>query len=236
MCTSVDFSLILFVNIDSADERRCSHNALESALSPDPRHLAFAFACFSHTAYFSVCEVLTFMGSQDAEDRLPFLYISIDIENRLTIHFGFMNLRRFRAFGKVLHEDDSGQRAAKDSIPIPQIIDHAFSFPAYSRMACVDGFGLGSTEETEAHDEQDDCRCDQLSELHDDSLPSFIVRRLQSQVCERAPVSVCIVLTVFGTKTSQPQKHCDRLAPAWPQETTKTSEWKKVKSFHFLLR
>src|ERR1041384_3022183 len=231
MCTSVDFSLILFVNIDSADERRCSHNALESPLSPDPRHLAFAFACFSHTAYFSVCEVLTFMGSQDAEDRLPFLYISIDIENRLTIHFGFMNLRRFRAFGKVLHEDDPGQRAAKDSIPIPQIIDHAFSFPAYSRMACVDGFGLGSTEETEAHDEQDDCRCDQLSELHDDSLPSFIVRRLRESAGE------CVYRAdrlrdkdLATAETLRPSRTC--LAAGNHQDL----RVEKVKSFHFLFR
>src|SRR6185295_11996625 len=144
MCTSVDLSLLLFFNIDTGDERRRPCNTLESALPPDPCKLAFAFACLSHTAYFSIREVLVFMSPQDAEDSLSFLYILTDIENRLTIHFGFMDLRRFRAFGKMLHKDDPGKSAAKDFVPIPQIIDHAFSFPTHSRMARFDGFGLGS--------------------------------------------------------------------------------------------
>src|SRR6267143_4726863 len=148
MSSSVDPSLFLLLNIDTADERRRPCNTLESALSPDPRKLAFAFACLSHTAYFSVREVLAFMGLQDAEDSLPFLYILTDIENRLTIHFGFMDLRRFRTFGKMLHEDDPGKSAAKDSVPIPQIIDHTFSFPTHGRMARFDGFGLGTAEES----------------------------------------------------------------------------------------
>jgi hypothetical protein len=86
------------------------------------------------------------MSPQDAQDSLSFLYIFIDIENRLTIHFGFMDLRRFRTFGKVLHKYHPGKSTAKDFVPIPQILDHAFSFPAHSRMARFDGFGLGSAD------------------------------------------------------------------------------------------
>ena len=62
MCTSVDFSLFLLFNIGAGDERRRPCNALESALSPDPRHLALAFACLSRTSYFYVREVFVFMG------------------------------------------------------------------------------------------------------------------------------------------------------------------------------
>src|ERR1700694_3297420 len=99
MGASVDLSLFLFFNIDTGDERRRPCNALESTFSPDPRKLAFAFACLSSTSYLSVREVLALMGPHDAEDSLPFLYVLTDIENRLTIHFGRMDLRRCRAFG-----------------------------------------------------------------------------------------------------------------------------------------
>jgi hypothetical protein len=75
MGTSVDLSLFLFFNIDTGDERRCPCYALESALSPDPRHLAFAFAGLSSTSDFSVREVLALMSPPDAEDRLLFLDI-----------------------------------------------------------------------------------------------------------------------------------------------------------------
>ncbi len=80
MCTSVDLSLLLFFNIDTGDERRRPCNAFESTLSPNPCKLAFAFACLSTTSYFSIREVFAFMGSQDAEDRLAFLYVLTDIE------------------------------------------------------------------------------------------------------------------------------------------------------------
>lgn len=53
----------------------------------------------------------------------------------------------------MCHEDGPGKRAAKDSVPIPQIIDHAFSFPAHSRMARFDGFCLRPEEESQTHDE-----------------------------------------------------------------------------------
>jgi hypothetical protein len=49
MCTSVDFSLSLLFNIDTGDKWRRPCNPLESALSPDPRHLALAFADPSST-------------------------------------------------------------------------------------------------------------------------------------------------------------------------------------------
>lgn len=153
MGTSVDLSFFLFFNIDPGDERRRPYNTLESALSPDPRHLAFAFAGLSHTADFSVREVIALMGPQDAEDRLPLLYILTDTENRLTIHLGLMDLRRCRAFRKMLHEDGPGQSAVKDSVPIAQIIDHTFAFPTHGRMARFDGFGLGPAEEPQAQDE-----------------------------------------------------------------------------------
>ena len=71
----------------------------------------------------------------------------------MTIHFGLMDLRRFRAFGKTLHENGPGKNTAKNSVPIPQIIDHALSLPAHSRMARFDGFGLGLIEESHAQNE-----------------------------------------------------------------------------------
>jgi len=109
------------------------------------------------------------MGSQDAENRLRLLYFLTDIENRLTIHFGLVDLCRFRAFGKMLHENGPGKNTAKDPVTIPHIIDHAFSFPAHSRMARVDGFGLGPAEESHTQDEDGDWRYYVWSELHDNS-------------------------------------------------------------------
>src|SRR6267143_112033 len=167
MCTSVDPSLFLLLNNDTADEGRRPCNTLEAASSPDPCKLAFAFAFLSDTSDFSVREVLVFMGPQDAEDSLRFLFVLTDMENRLTIHFGRMDLRRCRAFGKMLHEDGPGNSAAKDSVPIPQIIDHTFSLPTHGRMARFDGFCLGPAQESYAHDEEDDYRYDGLSESHD---------------------------------------------------------------------
>src|SRR6185436_3347767 len=172
MCTSVNLSLFLFLNIDTSDEWCRPRDTLESAFSPDPGHVAFAFASLASTSDLDVREILAFMGSQHAEDCLSFLYSLVNIEDRLTIHFCFMDLRRLRAIGKMLHEDKPGKSTAKDSVPISQIIDHAFSLPAHGRMARFDGVCLGITDETDAHDEQDDCWCDQLSELHDDSLHS----------------------------------------------------------------
>src|SRR6267143_637228 len=86
MCTSVDLSRFLLLNIDTGDERRRPCNTLESALSPDPRHLAFAFAFRSNTSYFYVREVLVFMSPDDADARLRSLLTLTDMENRLTIH------------------------------------------------------------------------------------------------------------------------------------------------------
>src|SRR6266850_2528593 len=153
MCTSVDLSRFLLLNIDTGDERRRPCNTLESALSPDPRHLAFAFAFRSNTSYFYVREVLVFMSPDDADARLRSLLTLTDMENRLTIHFALMDLRRYRDFGKMIHEDVTGNRASKDSVPIPHIIDHALSFPTHGRMARFDGFCLGSAEESHAHNE-----------------------------------------------------------------------------------
>src|SRR6266852_7325715 len=85
-----------------------------------------------------------------------------------------MDLRRCRAFGKMLHQDGPGNSAAKDSVPIPQqIIEHAHSFPAHGRMARLDGFCLGPAEESHTHDEEGDFRDDGLSESHDSSLHIF---------------------------------------------------------------
>ena len=81
MGASVDFSFFLFFNIDTGDKRRRPCNALPSALSPDPRHLAFAFARLSSTSDFYIYEVLALTGSQDAENRLRLLYCLTDIEN-----------------------------------------------------------------------------------------------------------------------------------------------------------
>src|ERR1043165_91190 len=169
MGTSVNLSFFLFFNIDAGDERRRPCNALPSALSPDPRHLAFAFAELSSTSDFYIYEVLGLTGSQDAENRFRLLYFLTDIENRLTIHWGFMDLCRFRAFGKMLLENGPRKNATKDFVPIPQIIDHAFSLPAHGRMARVDGYGLGPAEESYTQDEEGDWRYYVWSESHDNS-------------------------------------------------------------------
>lgn len=81
MGTSPNLSCSPFLNIDTGDERRRPCNTLEAAFSPDPRMLALAFACLSHTSDFSVREVLALMGPHDAEDSLPFPYVLTDIEN-----------------------------------------------------------------------------------------------------------------------------------------------------------
>jgi hypothetical protein len=75
MGTSPNLSCSPFLNIDTGDELRRPCYALESALSPDPRHLAFVFAGLSSTSDFSVREVLALMSPPDAEDRLMFLDI-----------------------------------------------------------------------------------------------------------------------------------------------------------------
>jgi hypothetical protein len=71
-----------------------------------------------------------------------------DMEDRLTIHFALMDLRRCRAHRKVLHEDTPRNRASKDSVTIAQIIDDALSRPTHGRMTRFDGSCLGSTEES----------------------------------------------------------------------------------------
>ena len=98
------------------------------------------------------------MGPDNADARLWSLLILTDMENRLTIHLAFVDLRRRRAHGKVLHENVSGNRAAKNSVPVAQIIDDALSRPTHGRMARVDGCCLGSAEQSDAHDENGDHR------------------------------------------------------------------------------
>jgi len=85
MCTSVDQSLFLLLNNDTADERRRPRNPLESTPSPDPRKLAYAFVLLTDTSYFCVREVLALMGPQDAEGSLLYLCVLTDMDHRLTI-------------------------------------------------------------------------------------------------------------------------------------------------------
>ncbi len=170
MCTSVDPSRFLLFNIDIGDEWRRPRNTLESSPSPSPRHFAFAFTFHSNTSYLYVREVLIFMGPDDADARLRSLLILTDMENRLTIHFPLMDLRRCRACGRMFHKDGPGNHTSKDSLPISQIIDDALSRPTHSPMARFDCFCLGSAEESCAHDEEGDHRYNGMSESHDDSL------------------------------------------------------------------
>lgn len=180
MGTSVDPSSFPLLNVDAGNERRRARNALESSLSPDPCHVAFAFAFHSSTSNLDVREVFVIMGPDETDARLRSLLILADMENRLAIHFAFMDLWWRRAYGKMLHEHGSGNRAPKNSVPIAQIIDDTLSRPTHRCMACVDGGGLGSAEEPQAHDEEGDCQDDGLSELHND--PFHNRRRLQFQV------------------------------------------------------
>lgn len=179
MGASMDPSGFSLLNIDAGDERRRARNSLESSLSPDPCHIAFAFAFHSGTSNLDVCEILV-MGPDEADARLGSLLILTDMENRLTIHYAFMDLRRCRAYRKMLHEHGSGNLASKHSVPIAQIVDDALSRPTHGRMTRFDGCGLGSAEEPQAYDEESDCQDDELSESHND--PFHNRRRLQSQV------------------------------------------------------
>ncbi len=188
MCTPVDPSLFCLLNIDTGNERCRPRNTLESSPSPNPRHLAFAFAFHSSASNLYVCEVLVFMGLDDADARLWSLLSLTDMEYSLTVHFALMDLRRCRADRKMLREDDSGNCTSKDSVPIAKIIDDTLSRPAHSRMARFDGFCLGSAEEPHAHDEEGDCRNDGLSELHDYSLHNRWRRRSRMGGRDRAPL------------------------------------------------
>src|SRR6185369_10614785 len=94
MRASIDQSLLQVLNNDTADVRSRPRNTLESALTPDERKLAFAFVFLSHTSNFSIRDVLAFMRPHDAESRMPFFTVLTNKENRLTIQFGGMNLRR----------------------------------------------------------------------------------------------------------------------------------------------
>ena len=113
MCTSVDPSLFLLLNIDAADEWRRPCNTLECALSPDERKLAFAFVFLANTSYFSIREVLAFMDPYDAEGSLLLRVVLTEMDNRLTSYFARMDLRRCRAFGKMLHQYGPGNREVK---------------------------------------------------------------------------------------------------------------------------
>ena len=158
MRASVDPASFPLLNVDTGDEWRRPRNALESSLSPGPRHFAFAFAFHSNTSYLYIREVLVFMSLDNANARLRSLLSLADMEYRLAIHFALMDLRRCRTFGKMLHEDGSGNRASKDSVPIAQIIDDTLPRPTHGRMARFDGCGLGSAEESQTHDEEGDCQ------------------------------------------------------------------------------
>ena len=94
MRTSLDPPLFLLFDVDCGDEWRRPRNALEASPSPDPYHLAFAFAFCSNASYLDVREVLAFMSPDDADTRFRSLLILTDMKNRLTIHFALMDLRR----------------------------------------------------------------------------------------------------------------------------------------------
>ncbi len=85
MSTSVDPSLFLLLNNDTADERCRPRNSLESALSLDPRKLGYAFVFLTDISYFCLREVLALMGPQDAEGSLLYLLVLTDMDHRLTI-------------------------------------------------------------------------------------------------------------------------------------------------------
>jgi hypothetical protein len=121
MCRSVDPSRFLLLNINSGDKWRRPRNTLESSPSPGPRHVAFAFAFRSRTSYFYVREVLVVMGPDDTNARLRSLLSLTDMENRLTIHFALMDLRRCRADRKMLHENGPGNLPLKILSPSPRL-------------------------------------------------------------------------------------------------------------------
>ena len=94
MCASVDPPFFLVLNKNPADVRRRSRNTLESAPSPNPRKLAFAFMFLSNTPHFSVRKVFAFMCSHNAESSMPFLVGLTNPENRLAIYFSCFTMLR----------------------------------------------------------------------------------------------------------------------------------------------
>ena len=61
MGTAVHPSLFPLLNIDTGREWRRPRNTLESSLSPNPRHVAFAFAFHPSTSYLYVPYVIAFI-------------------------------------------------------------------------------------------------------------------------------------------------------------------------------
>lgn len=55
MRASVNPSRFSLLNVDAGDEWRRARNTLESSLSPDPRHVAFAFAFHFSTSNLRLC-------------------------------------------------------------------------------------------------------------------------------------------------------------------------------------
>src|SRR5688572_638550 len=92
MGTSVDPSCFPLLNINTGDEWCRPRDTLESSPSPGPRHVAFAFAFRSNTSYLYVREIFVFMGPDGADTGLRTLLLLADMENRLAIHFSFMDL------------------------------------------------------------------------------------------------------------------------------------------------
>lgn len=198
MSTSVDPSLFLLLNIDSGDERRRPRNTLESSLTPGPCHFAFAFTFVSNTSDLYIRGVLVFMGPDYTDTCLRSLLILANMEDRLTIHFAFMDLWWRRALWKMLHEEEPGNRASKDFVTIAQIIDDTFSRPTHGCMACFDGFCLSSTEDPHTHDKERDYRDNKSSELHDYSLHnlySAVVKKLADSITHgKSPTDLLRIL------------------------------------------
>ena len=103
MCASIDPSFFLVLNKDPADVRRRPRNILEPSRTPEECKVAFAFFFLSSTLHFSVSKVFAFMDPHDAEGSMTFLVGLTNSENRLAIYFARMDLRRCRAFGKMLN-------------------------------------------------------------------------------------------------------------------------------------
>lgn len=166
---TVNPALFLLFDVDPADERRRTGDALEFASSPGKGESAFALILFPDTSHFSVGDVLALVRADHTEGALVFLAVFTKTDGGLTVDFCRMNPRMGGSIG-MPNEHRPVDHASEDSLTISQILNDSIAVPARGRLARFDGLGLGAAEESRAHDEQGDGRQNELSELHGHSL------------------------------------------------------------------
>lgn len=149
---AVNPALFLLLDVDAADERRRSRNTLEFAASPGKGKVSFAIILLPDASHLSIRDILAVVRRHDAEGSLPFLFVPAEADDGLTVDFRGMNPRMGGSLG-MPDEHGPCDRAPEYSLPCPHILDDAFAVPARGSLARFDGLGLGTAEESRAHNE-----------------------------------------------------------------------------------